>query len=444
MTSEQTCEQKARDDTARTPFSSTQVLTTILRLFGAVVLVSSLSIFLFQGWSAGDGINRFLSLIGFSGLLTAAGFVCANAIGEKIGARFFLGIALISVAVNFSVAGSLIYSTLVGAYIPNTLPQFAIWQLTSDVPVIVFAIAALFVLSPIATLAFRALSRKSSNSVFGIFMGSNLFLLLPIRDTNVVTGLGVIALIVCLRKLFRLTRGDAALATIEGRFALAVSVLPLLIAIGRSMLFYEHTSLALALVLTMVYAATRYVGIISQFNRWIVTAVDFASVASGFMAAVFYGVFVDEYFPSLAVLQIPLFSALLSTVLIEMSFHSTLPSRVLRVIAAAVLGIGFALNLAIHPSYVLALVNTLVGVCILSFGVNAQQRLMFLTGLLTSTIGVVYQFILISQWFYFGNWLTLALLGVAIILLASVLERHGGVLVNRISTWYRGYRAWQN
>ena len=432
------------DDTAHSgnAIVNTRMLSTILRLFGSLVLVSALSIFLFHGWSVGDGIYRFASLLGFSGLLTGAGFVCANLIDEKIGARFFLGIALISVTVNFAVAGSLIYSTFLGPPGIHSLPQYAIWTMSADIPIALFALLALGALSPVALLAFRALARRSAGTLLGIFMFANLILLLPIRDTNLIITISVIAFGLGFRRLVLLAREDVALATWEGRYAAAASLLPIMIVIGRALFFYEHTSLLMALLATMLYVFVRYAGAHLNLNRWWGIVFDLGALLVAISSASFYSVFVGEYFSNAESIQIPLFCVLVAIAMSEQSRHSTINAAHLQNKAALLTCAGFTLNMFLYPAFVSGIINTLVGIGVLSIATSMQRRLMFLLGLMTAGAGLVVQLSLVSHWFDFGNWLGLAALGVVVILSASLLERHGERFSARIIYAYRNFRRW--
>lgn len=419
-------------------------LTMFLRIIGALVLVSSLSVFLFQGWGGADGLFRFLSLIGFSGLLTVAGLGCAKLIGENIGARFFLGIALLSVVVNFAVAGSLIYSQFGAALAAVSMPNFAVWQLASDIPTVVIALGALAALTPISILAFRALARQSSNHLFRLFILGNAMLLLPIREGNLVAIIGAIALVFVWRSLLGLRKTDPALMTLEGRFAKTLTFLPIFVMIGRSLLFYEYTTFALAILCGLSFFAIRELALRFDFHQSVKYGLDVSSVVTAFFTAIFATNFTDQYFANTDAFNLPILCVIFAAALTELSLRSQISGQALRKLSAGVLTVGLSANLLIYPSFAMALITMLIGLVIMSCGASAENKLMFASGAITTVVGLIYELFLVSGWFYFGNWATLAVVGVVIILAASYIEKHGGSVVKKAQRWRENYLEWQN
>ena len=430
-------------DSDSKPSTDSRIIPTILRLFGASVLISSLSIFLFDGWDVGDGLHRFLTLIAFSSLLTGAGLVCAKVIGENVGARLFLGITLLSVIVNFSVAGSLIYSKLQFAFIPESMPGFAVWNMTSDISVIAIALAALAALTPIAVFCFKVLARKSSATLLSLFVLANALLLLPLRDPNLAALVGAIGLFFMGQKISALGKIDASLSTLEGRFAKLVTVIPLFILIGRSLIFYGQTPFALGMAAGIVFMGLRETSISFRGRQNLVKYLDCFSMFVAALGAVLFSESAQLIFTDGHALQLPSFSILFALALTELSLRSAISGTLIRKFAAVALALGLSLNLLIYPVHLLALVNTALGIGILVYGISSEQKLLFLSGLSTAVVGVLYEILLISEWFHLGNWLSLALLGSLIILLASLIERHGANLSKRISTWRAAYCEWQ-
>ena len=82
----------------------------LLRIFGACAVLASMSLFLMNGWSEGNDIQRYLKLLAQTGLLTLGGLALSVGLKEYKGARLFYGLSLVSVAANFTILGALIYS----------------------------------------------------------------------------------------------------------------------------------------------------------------------------------------------------------------------------------------------------------------------------------------------------------------------------------------------
>ena len=82
-------------------------LSNMLRLLGAGVLMTSVSVFLFKGWSTGNDVERYLMLLTHTLLLAGTGLVIGRWVKESKGARLFLGLAQIFAMVNFAVLGAI-------------------------------------------------------------------------------------------------------------------------------------------------------------------------------------------------------------------------------------------------------------------------------------------------------------------------------------------------
>ena len=420
-----------------------KVLSAMLRILGAGVLVSSLSLLLFQGWAGSEDILRFATLIGFSGLLTVAGFACARLLKENISARLFLGIALLSVVVNFAVAGALVYSGMQSVLLSETLPQFAQWHIGSSISASLLGLAAILVLIPVSVVGFRALARKSSATLFKLFVATNVLLLLPIRESDLVVAVGAVLAAIVTHQLVKLGRDDASLSTLGGHFAKALVFTPVLVLMGRSVFFYSPTAFAFATLSALIFIIFRQIGLVIPAKSVARQMLDSISGFSALMTAAMTTVVVAEAWPHAEVLLIPTFCAVLSCMLVELSLRTVKGGTSLRKISSLILAVGMSLNLFLYPSFVLAIFTMGIGLIVMSYGFSAEQKLIFAAGVTTVGIGFAYQIWLATTLFEFGNWGMLAILGTLTIVSASVIERHGLVLRNRLAQWRSQMEAWQ-
>ena len=443
MITENYVQSTAHDDTEAPARFSFKALSAMLRIFGAGVLVSSLSLFLFQGWTGSEDIYRFATLIGFSGLLTVAGFICARLTNENISARLFLGIALLSVVVNFAVAGGLIYSGMQSVLVSTTLPEFARWHIGSGMSVSLLGLASIVVLTPVSIVAFRALARKSSGMLFKLFVATNALLLIPIRDGDSVVLVGAVLAVLVIRQLVKLGRDDPSLSTLEGRFAKAIVFAPVLVLLGRSLFFYAPSSFAFAALSALAFIILRQVGFAIPVKSMLSRAIVLLSRVTAFLTAAMFTSVLAEVWPHADPLFIPVFCLIFAGMLVELSFRIASNGVAIRKFAALTMAVGVSLNLFLYPSFALAIFTMAVGLVVLSYGYSAEQKFIFAAGVTALGIGFVYQIWLASTLFDFGSWGMLAVLGTLTILAASVLERHGLTLKNRVMQWRAQMGAWQ-
>ena len=106
-------------------------LSTVLRVFGAGVVVTAIGVFLFQHWEAGNDLFRYSMLLGQTVILSLLGFGTARFMKEPKSARVFLSLGLVSTAASFTILGALLYSVVQWDAVSVAYPGFAYWQVGS-------------------------------------------------------------------------------------------------------------------------------------------------------------------------------------------------------------------------------------------------------------------------------------------------------------------------
>lgn len=416
-------------------------LSKLLRLIGAAVILAALSIYLLQGWQNGDDIQRYLLMLAHTGLLAGIGFLCSHLIREPKGARLFLGLALISGSVCFAILGGLWYSQIQWDVVAGVYPAFTHWQAAGLGSVLLASLATFALLVPIAKLAFLAFARRSSLDLTGLFIASNAMLLIPVRSP-VPVGLAILALVLTLLwQLAGKVRQDPTLNSFEGRFAQAIQFLPIAILALRGLTLYAVEAFFVAVVAISLFIVFRQLALsIPSESRWR-KIIELSSLLPALFAAAGLTSWISELLPEVVLL--PLFALSFAALIIEISLRSSDCGPALRRLASAVIMLGMVCNLVLIPGAAAAIFCILAGIAVLIYGFSAQQRTVFILGLLMLLIGLAYQLQLVVAQFDFGNWGALAALGVAAVIIGSVLERHGAVLKHRIVRWLSEYRSWQ-
>ena len=82
-------------------FTDTKLISRLLRAIGAIIIVASASTFLFQHWTPGSDLQRYLLLLGFTSVLymAAAWFARSYLRNDPVRLRFFI-LLLLAMAGN--------------------------------------------------------------------------------------------------------------------------------------------------------------------------------------------------------------------------------------------------------------------------------------------------------------------------------------------------------
>jgi hypothetical protein len=419
-------------------------LSNLLRILGAGVLVASVSIFLLKGWSTGNDIQRYLMLLAHTVLLGVTGLGIGYWVRESKGARLFLALSLVSAVVNFAVLGGLIYSQMQWDDGLSLYPGFARWQAGSPTAAYATAGTAFLLLVPVSWIAFLTLARRSAVPLTLLFMSSGSLLLIPVRQTEPVAALFMLSAAVLIFLVMRLKRHDSTLTTAEGRFARWIVFVPLIMLAGRGMYLYSADAVMYTVLCASAFLALRQYSMDSGLSQRSVDILNRLSVLPAIATATGVTTIAVDANWLADPLYIPLFAVTASALFLDISMRSVLGGSGYRRLASLTLSLAMLANLWLFPGLVTAGACLVSGLAISIYGYSAQQRIVFGAGLFTLVAGVVHQCRTVFIWFDWGNWVALALIGIAAIIAGSVLERHGAVLRARLGNWKQSMGDWQN
>jgi hypothetical protein len=411
-------------------------VSNLLRVLGAGVLITSVTMFLFKGWSTGNDIEKYLMLLAHTVILAITGVAVGRWLKESKGARLFLSLSLVSAVINFAVLGGLIYSQVQWDNGLGLYPSFARWQADSLSGALGISALAWFALAPVALFSFMALARRSSLHLALLFMLSCTTLLVPIRQVEVVAVLCVGLVELLIHQVIQAKRHNPSLATHEGRFARLILFLAPCILIGRGIYLYSADVLMLTVIAGIVFMAIRQLSMDAQLSdrarRWInVLSVPPAIVTAGGMA---YTLFDAGWIDMAA--GLPIASVVLAALCIDLALRHPANSGYQR-LANHVLAIGMLANLCLFPSIGTAVVCLVSGIVVVVHSYTISHRGGFFTGLAGLLAGGGYQCYLAFEVFDFTSWSALAIMGVLAIVAGSVLERHGPVIRARLQNLHR-------
>ncbi len=405
----------------------------LLRGLGAVVLVASLSVFLFQGWSGAGDLGRYGLLLAQTVLLMATGFASARWLGEPKGARVFVGVALVAVVASFAVLGGLVWSQFQWLGAPGSFPESLVWQAVSGAWALGAAAGSVPLLAPVSRIGFTILARHSARPLTGLFLGSCALLLVPVRDPWTVGVLGALVGAGLAAFARRGLARDPGLRTPEGGFALVLPLLPVGVALGRGVLFYPGADLLLAVATLVAFAALREAARCTEpGGRW-GTALDRA----GATAAIAAGLAWAELLVPAALghdALLPVFGLVAGGLTAELSRRAHRSGKAYRLLAAALASASVAANGLIMDTLVAAVTALAVGIAVAALAVAERRPWILAAALVAGLAGLGDLVVLAVGSVELGAWGWLALIGTAAVLGGSALERG---LVRRLAAGWR-------
>jgi hypothetical protein len=419
------------------------LLPRILRVLGAGIIFSCASIFLFQRWGVGNDIQRYLLLLAFTAVLTAGGFFCGLKLKESKGARTLLALTLAVTPVNFAVLGALIYSQFsVGG--TGRMPTFATWVAPTPESAIMIAVAGAAALAPLCYISFLTMGRYRARSLSACFFLGNLALLVPTRQPDPVGILMVLSVIGLTWCEFRFFRSEITLKTWEGRFARMLMWAPPLLLVGRTGYFYYRSELFSGCTL----AAAALLGFI--FLPSLTRQLHVQKVLQGMSAVAGIAswlLFADVISRTLSLGSqwvLPLCTLPVAALLFSISFHAIGGGAVYRRSAALIALLGMTANLFLYPGLLASFICLATAVLILVYGFVVEQRFIFFSGLAGVVVGLAYHLKFALSFYSLVNWGSMAITGVAIVILASIVERQQGRMKDKIQLYRKRFQSWSN
>jgi len=305
-------------------------------------------------------------------------------------------------------------------------------------------LGGLVVLAPVAWLGFMVLSRKSALRLTALFILGNAALLIPLRAPMIVAGLVLGLTVIVARQSFKSAAQDTALRTPEGVIARLLLYVPMGVLLGRNIWLYAADGFIFAVMSVVVFILFRQVSLQLKRDSKLRKLLETASVipAIGFGLGV-CSVAVTLVRDPLAWL-FPLFALSVAALLVELSTRAAVGALMHRRLAAAILSAAVVVNLIMFSSVATAAACLLVGLAVLVYGYMVEQRVVFALGTITLLAGLIYQMQFAIDVFNLGSWGSLAALGVAAILIGSVVERHGMKLKVTLSGWGKRFKQWDN
>lgn len=398
---------------------------SLLRVCGALVMLVAMSSYLMQGWSEGNDISRYYMLLSQTFLLAISGFGLSYVLKENKGARIFFGLGLISIAVNMTTLGALIFSTTQWGSTLVQYPSYAKWVAPEFGEIVMALLLTVAISMPVIWIGYKVLARRSAGTLSVLFLLSNMLLLVPVRETVFVGTAALIAVLLPIAIFSKRMSQDNSLRTPEGLFGMATVLVPAGIIICRSIWFYPVDE-----ILQIILAGTAFITLrfcanqtetgsnAHDITRWLSLG---AAVCVAMSAAALAQRYLTDAF------AFNIFGIILAGLLMDLSTRCEEPLATVRM-AAFVLIVTHVPPIFISDALSSSVLCILAGIMVVLAGYQHGLRSLIVMGLLTVLSGFGRPVIEFAQWLDFSNWITLSVSGGVIIIAASLIERHGAVL----------------
>lgn len=405
-------------------------ISEMLRIFGACAVIASMSLFMLKDWDANNDTQRYMMLLGQTGLLTAAGIALSFILKEFKGARVFFGLALVSVVANFTILGSLLYSIFqFDGGLLSDYPAMVTWKVDSMklfLPVLGFALVALPILTRFGMSIF---ARRIAVPLTISFLALNSLLLVPARSSLAISALVALAFLAAAYIAKRLSHYQELVFTPETKFALGSLFIPGLILVARSLSLYTIDGVLSITLSGLAYFAIRSLLVRTPQPSFIKRVVEIAQYGLGINIAL---QIVDLLPNTIHNLTPGVFSGLIIAFTADQIVRSTNKDWRSSLLNISLIGLvaGNVLIALFSPDLILKLVSlaSCTGLFLLSQKAAAYvndittSRFVAIIG---SAISLVIVTIKLIALLHLGNWIVIGLIGMLLIIAASLYERYG-------------------
>ena len=440
--------QQTDDGPAKPAKSSSATFTQLLRYLGCGAVVLSAVVFLLQGFSDIDTTLRNWAYLGLMVILSGVGITLKSALQDGKSARLLLGLAVAVIPIQFAQLGGMIHS-LVSAGTTDALNSqmpSAVTSLFNFADLSWFMVATTAGISVLLALCtswfgFKVLARPHAKalSVFNILLCS--VLLIPARD-------GVLAFLVLASLSIATLFADAKfrqLKTMKTREAIAARWmlwLPAGIAICRST-FYLSDGIGIAFMLALVSALLlhrAYQLKIADQGREILTAL---ATLGGSIAWLICSSSIAESATALIGISIAAIDValLVGLYLLANSIISS-SAAIYRLLGSILFAASPVVLMGSYEGIGSATLALFMALSLLGIGLWQKWRMPSFVGSFVTLIAAINMIRFALGDIEVGTWMGLALVGISLVVTASIIERFGRSFVSRAQRSYMHVRAW--
>ncbi len=409
-------------------------IATLLRVCGSILIVFAAISFLLQGVEGIFEVYRYWVALAMIVILSGCGVLCAYLLKESKGARLFFALAGAFLAVQATQLSAMLHGYIYGNVLLDDQQFFAWWQFgsVSLFTIIINFLATVLISTPVVFTTFSLLARKQRKLLCTAFIITNLALLLPFRDAQLVPVL-IVALLFYLRFINRQLSADSTMRLFDGILARVIVWVPVLIMISRSMLYPVSILLPVSLLayvsLWLLYDVKR-----ATDSKRVVLVSEMLGVATALIAWLCLMIKASSFMqPMYMILPVAL-------LLFFVSEYVQFNARLYRLIASLLTAfICFQLDFI---GYASSLVGIISGLLLMVAAIRYQEKLHIVTGLISFFSGLVFYMRYVMYFYHASPWLSAIALGLTVLLLASYIESREKQIVQKSRDYYAELKSW--
>jgi hypothetical protein len=395
-------------------------LTQILRWSGSIILAAAALAFMYQGIYSFSPMTRHWIILAVCLLLGLFGMVTGNLLKEEKGARLFLGLAAASFPVLASQLGAMFFSMF--GTPPAGMPQPLVFTLTNSSMLLLITGLTLAIIVPLSHLAFRILARPQAGTLTIMYTLANLCMLIPLRIDFWICAIIMIVAGALFWIDSRALSKDFRLDSFEGRASRLMLSGPLAVMIGRSFFYPMEPAYYGFMLIVSGACFTFYWGRLARNNwaRRTSRTAGLTAIATGWWIC--YIQMLDSFdIGTAAAIYLGLLP--LAAALAGHSFISTGKTARYQRMSAAMTALASVIFVHCIQATISASVTAIVtAAVILVLGTLVAEKSVLVVGGLASVIGLGNLCILAFRMHIGHAWLILAVIGISILLGASLIE----------------------
>lgn len=395
----------------------------LLRGMGILAVIAGFCAYLLEGWDLWSGVSRFYVMEAVAVVLAVAGFATSYWLQENKGARSFFALALVAALAFTTTLGGFIYSALGSGSVTTGSSFFLIqdWSVNGLLSLLIMAATAIAVALPLSWFAFKVFNRPHARMLTITFLSAAALVLLPVRESFSVGLIIIIATALPVYALWNVVRQNPQFKTLEGRFSAAVLFAPAVLMLGRLFWLYQADAIVFLLLCSGLFAVCRILAVNAEAASLRARLLNIVSVFLALaIACISVSLTVDMLLDELVV---PVAGMLFWGLLQVIDRQCGRESFGHAMLADFCLAIAVMLNSGLMDSLVASLVALATAGLFALRAWRSRETYQILLMLITLVVAVLPYAMDLMTVIDFTNWITLGILGVAAIVIASVLER---------------------
>ncbi|NOT13536.1 MAG: hypothetical protein HOP23_17205 [Methylococcaceae bacterium] len=407
-----------------------------LRWAGSLLVILSAIGFMMQ--SHADLLPAYRYWVGLAIVLAlcAGGLVCNYVLKELTGARLFFALGAAFLPVQVSQVSAMLYTFVHGTQarqLEYTWLQFA--DVHPALIAIDIGITAVLLIT-VSYTSFSMLAKRQVKTLMQAALLGSLGLLLPIRDGYWLPVI-ITLLFGVLSVIERQFQQDNTMQLAEGVTARALISLPLLILVGRSLLY--PISFWLAIVIAAIIAT---IGIVDAKRYTQSALVIYVGQCLGTLAALSIWPMTVEHFvgisQNLYSLMIPV-ALVLFALSTQVAYHAKAYRSLGSLLAT---GLAYAALLDDQAFAPLLALSTGIALVIIG-GLKYHEKIPFFLGQLCFLGGILFYCSYVVDAYSNAPWLFSIGLGLVVLMLASILEKKHQSIVKAVGNYLNELKDWR-